>query len=261
MNPSASDIHTNPLSNVWHVVLIYAVFASLWFGLFDATASWLITDPALRALADTIEGSAFVVVTSALLGGLMLRLVRRRQQAFASERAALQSQDRTLRLLQALAENSPDAIFAKDRDGRYLLFNREAARITGTTAAQVLGRDDSAIFAPEQATMIRANDERVMAQDRPETFEEELDTADGRVTFLATKGALHDAEGRVAGMFGISHDITERLVAQRRLRDSEQHYRLLFEANPHPMWLVNSESHRFIAVNDGCGKALRLQPR
>ncbi len=80
----------------------------------------------------------------------------------------------------------------------------EAARVTGTTTAQVLGRDDSAIFAREQASMIRANDERVMAQDRPETFEEELDTADGRVTFLVTKGALHDAEGRVVGMFGIS---------------------------------------------------------
>ncbi len=254
MNRFAKDIHANPLWGVWRVVLIYAVFASLWFGLFEATASWLITDPARRALTDTVAGLAFVGVTAALLGGLMLRLVRRRQQAFASERAALQSQDRTLRLLQALAENSPAAIFAKDRDGRYLLFNAEAARITGTTAAQVLGRDDSAIFAPEQAAMIRANDERVMAQDRPETFEEELDTADGRVTFLATKGALHDAEGRVAGMFGISHDITERLVAQRRLRDSEQHYRLLFEANPHPMWLVNSETHRFIAVNEAALK-------
>ena len=43
----------------------------------------------------------------------------------------------------------------------------EAARVAGTAAAQVLGRDDSAIFAREQASMIRANDERVMAQARP----------------------------------------------------------------------------------------------
>ncbi len=256
MNSSASEIDANPLADMWRVVLIYAVFASLWLGLFDATASWLITDPARRALAGTLEGLAFVGVTAALLGGLMLRLVRRQEQAFASERAALQSQsqsqsqDVTPRLLQALADNLPDAIFAKDREGRYLLFNPEAARVTGTTAAQVLGRDDSAIFAPEQAAMIRANDERVMAQDRPETFEEELDTADGRVTFLATKGALHDAEGRVVGMFGISRDITERLAAQRRLRDSEQRYRLLFESNPHPMWVFNRETLRFMAVND-----------
>ncbi len=250
MSPYAKDIHANPLSEVWHVVLIYAVFASLWFGLFDATASWLISDPARRAVAGALEGLAFVGVTSALLGGLMLRLMRRRQQAFASNRAALQSQDRTLRLLQALVENSPDTIFAKDREGRYLLYNPAAARGAGIAAAQVLGRDDSAIFAPEQAAMLRANDERVMAQDRPETFEEELDTADGRLTFLATKGALHDADGRVVGMFGISRDITERLAVQRRLRDSEQHYRLLFEANPHPMWVFDRETLRFIAIND-----------
>ena len=52
--------------------------------------------------------------------------------------------------------------------------------------------------------MIRANDEGVMARGRPETFEEELDTADGRVTFLATQGALYEAEGQVVGMFGMS---------------------------------------------------------
>lgn len=118
MNPSLADIPANSRSDVWRAVLIYAVFASLWFGLFDATASWLITDPARRVLASTLEGLAFVGVTSALLGGLMLRLVRRRQQAFASNRAALQSQDRTLSLFQAIVENSPDTIFAKDREGR-----------------------------------------------------------------------------------------------------------------------------------------------
>ncbi len=250
MTPSASDAHASLRLDVWHVVLIYAVFAGLWFGLFDATASWLITDPARRALAGRLEGLAFVGVTAALLGGLMLRLVRRRQQAFAGEHATLQSHDHTLRLLEAIAENSPDAIFAKDREGRYLLFNREAARIAGISVAQVLGRDDSAVFPAEQAAMLRANDERVMAQGRPETFEEELDTADGRLTFQATKGALHDADGRVVGMFGISRDITERLAAQRRLRDSEQRYRLLFESNPHPMWVFDRETLRFMAVND-----------
>ncbi len=250
MNFSSIEGQAQPLSDMRRVVLIYTVFASLWFGLSDAAVAWLLADPAQRALAGTLKGWAFVGVTAALLYGLMRRLIARQQQASASERVALQSQDRMLRLLQALAEATPDAIFAKDREGRYLLFNREAARVTGTTTAQVLGRDDSAIFAPEQAAMVRANDERVMAQGQPETFEEELDTADGRVTFHATKGPLHDAQGVVIGMFGISRDVTERLAAQRRLRDSEQRYRMLFEANSHPMWVFDRETLRFMAVNE-----------
>lgn len=36
----------------------------------------------------------------------------------------------------------------------------------------------------------------------------------------------------------------------RKLRESEQNYRQLFEANPHPMWVYNLKTLRFLAVND-----------
>jgi two-component system, OmpR family, phosphate regulon sensor histidine kinase PhoR len=35
-----------------------------------------------------------------------------------------------------------------------------------------------------------------------------------------------------------------------RLRESEARYRLLFKANPHPMWVYDLETLRFLAVND-----------
>ena len=226
MSSLAVEAHAPSRSGVWWVVGPYALFAGLWIGLSDAALSSLLTDPKQLALAGTLKGWAFVGVTAVLLYDLIRRLIDRQQQAFERERAAQQLQDSTLGLLQALAQSSPDLIFAKDRAGRYLLFNREAERVTRTLAAQVLGCDDTAIFAPAQAAMIRANDERVMAQDRPETFEEEIDTAVGRITYLATKGPLHDPQGRVVGIFGISRDITERLAAQERLRVSELRYRL-----------------------------------
>ena len=34
------------------------------------------------------------------------------------------------------------------------------------------------------------------------------------------------------------------------MRGSEQRYRLLFEANPHPMWVYDVETLRFLAVNE-----------
>ena len=36
----------------------------------------------------------------------------------------------------------------------------------------------------------------------------------------------------------------------RRLRESEQYYRQLFESNPQPMWVYDLETLRFLAVND-----------
>jgi PAS domain S-box-containing protein len=35
-----------------------------------------------------------------------------------------------------------------------------------------------------------------------------------------------------------------------RLRESEASYRRLFEVNPHPMWVYDLESLRFLAVNE-----------
>src|SRR6266567_3153437 len=38
--------------------------------------------------------------------------------------------------------------------------------------------------------------------------------------------------------------------AERELRESEKQYRILFDANPHPMWVFDRETLRFLTVND-----------
>src|ERR1700748_2000007 len=46
----------------------------------------------------------------------------------------------TVAALQAVVDGANDAIFLKDADGRFLLFNRAAERFSGFTAAEVLGK-------------------------------------------------------------------------------------------------------------------------
>jgi len=48
----------------------------------------------------------------------------------------------------------------------------------------------------------------------------------------------------------IANDVTERRLAERRLKASEEQYRLLFEQNPIPMWIYDPESYRFTASNN-----------
>ncbi len=61
---------------------------------------------------------------------------------------------------------------------------------------------------------------------------------------------VYSESGQVVAVEGIGRDVTERELAQERLRKSEETFRLLFEANPHPMWVYDLETLQFLEVNE-----------
>ncbi len=117
-------------------------------------------------------------------------------------------------LVQAASEGINDALFVKDRAGRYLMVNSAGARLLGKSLADVIGRDDTHHFPPEAAERIREADRRVMALGRSQTLEEDLPMAEGRRTYLTTKAPYRDARGEVQGVLGIARDITEQKRAE-----------------------------------------------
>ncbi|MGE0388386.1 MAG: PAS domain S-box protein [Gammaproteobacteria bacterium] len=198
---------------------------------------WLLVAKLDRAtLRSGILHQAFGIASIGLVVLLAAYVVARRSrerqilQAALRDRARQEEVLRAQRLLGAIADGSTDAIYAKDRDGRYLVFNHAAERLTGRSAAVALGNDDTAVFPPDDAARIMRDDRQVIAEDRPRTFEETLSTANGPRTYLTTKGPLRDTEGGISGTFGITHDITERRRAERVLRESEERYRTLVAA-------------------------------
>jgi PAS domain S-box-containing protein len=48
----------------------------------------------------------------------------------------------------------------------------------------------------------------------------------------------------------LEQEVAERKRTELILRDSEERYRTLFESNPHPLWVCDVETGRFLAVND-----------
>jgi two-component system NtrC family sensor kinase len=234
---SFATSETAAVGGIVRVVLLYAVFASLWILLSDRAVAWLFSDPAQIILVSTIKGWGFVVVTSTLLYALMRRLLA----PSLREREIQGEKLRALQLLDAIADGSTDVIFAKDRTGRYLMFNREAARVTAMPREAVLGRDDRAVFPPEEAEGIMANDQRTISSNQVRTFEEFVTTADGKVTFLSTKGPLRDADGNVVGIFGISRDITERKRIEEALGVERARLRTLINTIPDLVWLKDPQ--------------------
>ena len=203
------------------IVFVYAMFACLWILLSDKAVAWIFRDPEQMTLVSMLKGWLFVGVTALLLYGLIRRLLF---QVLGASRREIEAQSEKLRatgLLEAIVGSSTDMIFAKDLAGRYLLVNKETAKLFGMPAAKVIGSTDNEFF-PEQAAMLAVNDRRVIAEKQTRTYEEALSTANGKFTFLATKGPLYDENGGVIGMFGIARDITERKRMEAELRESER---------------------------------------
>jgi PAS domain S-box-containing protein len=151
---------------------------------------------------------------------------RSKQEQQKAETSLLEK-TRALQLLDSIADGSTDAIFAKDLQGRYLLFNRAAARFVGKTEQETLGKDDTELFPQADAEVVIKGDRNVMAADQTMTYEDVVRTTTGRTTFLSTKGPLHDDNGKVVGLFGIARDISGIKATEealRRERDRNQRY-------------------------------------
>jgi PAS domain S-box-containing protein len=124
-------------------------------------------------------------------------------------------------LTRALMDNTPDFIYFKDVESRYIRLNEALARHLGLTSpAQGIGKTDESFFSASFAAKTRADERRVMDAGRPVIGLEELELwPDGRESWTSTtKLPLRDVAGRIVGTIGISRDITDRKRAEAEVR-------------------------------------------
>ena len=126
------------------------------------------------------------------------------------------------KLLNNLITASPDIIYFKDRESRFMRINDAFARKVGLPDARMaLGKTDFDIFG-EHAQQTYEDEQRIMATGEPIIAKEEQeDWKDGHVTWVSsTKMPLRDNAGQIVGIMGISRDITERKRTEKQLTET-----------------------------------------
>ncbi|MFN8457305.1 MAG: PAS-domain containing protein [Anaerolineae bacterium] len=118
-----------------------------------------------------------------------------------------------------LFNNAPIAIFTKDRAGYYTSGNADLLQYWPHNP---VGYRDFDVLSPEIAAGLRLADLQVMQTNQGLTLEEDMETPQGSRTVLSRKVPLHDAEGKVTGILGISLDITERKQAEVELQRAKE---------------------------------------
>jgi PAS domain S-box-containing protein len=177
----------------------------------------------------------------------MDRKLRKAVRCLSNEQ---QEGDERFRLLVA---HALDAVITIDAQGRITTWNPQAERLFGWPEADVLGRLLSDTIVPPA---YRAAHERGLAHFRA-TGEGPALNRRIELTALRRDGTEFPVELAITPMrlgdttvfSAFLRDITDRKRAEKTLRDSEGSFRLLFTANPLPMWLYDLETLAFLEVN------------
>lgn len=135
-------------------------------------------------------------------------------------RTAVQQQQQSDVLIRTIVESAPGLIYAKDPEGRMLLANKATLDLIGKPWSEVEGKTDSDFLSDShQAAAVMGHDRVVMAGGLVQELEEVVDhPVKGSRVWLSTKTPMHDPDGRVTGLVGLSFDITERKHLEARLR-------------------------------------------
>ena len=118
----------------------------------------------------------------------------------------------------AILKHSPNLLFLKDVEGRYLLINKEYRKTFQFKRDQIIGKKDIEVFPPDQAAIFRGSDLQVLEARAPMEFEEVAIHGDGPHTSIVQKFPLFDEGGEIYAICGFVTDITERKRAEDNLR-------------------------------------------
>ena len=143
-----------------------------------------------------------------------------------------------------LVQQASDGIVITDSSGNFLDVNQSFSLITGYTREELLVKTVYEIF-PDQYRPGKAFRYNEMSRGMVVLTERQVKTKNEEYVDVEISGKQLE-DGRFQG---IIRDISERKTAEEALRISEKKYRLLFNDNPLPMWILSLPGKRFIDVN------------
>lgn len=120
--------------------------------------------------------------------------------------------------IMSILKYTPDVVYIKDREGRYLLVNSQYESLFGVKNEEIRGKTDYEIHSEELADLLRSSDLQVVSEGRSCQVEEQIPQDDGIHTYLSVKFPIYDESDTASGVGGISTDITQVKKTQDQLR-------------------------------------------
>ena len=203
-----------PVWQALSIALTYLVFGVAWVVGTDwlLMSSFAARDPDLARYVASIKGTAFVILSSALIFFLIRRMLVRLEQNELVKRAA----EERFRLI---AENITEVFWMTDVGIKAMLYISPAyERIWNRSCDELYRKPRSFLDSIHPDDSARAI-ENIKAQNRGEPYENEYRIVwpDGSLRWIWDRGyPVRDESGRTVSYVGVAQDITRRVYAEDR---------------------------------------------
>ena len=156
-------------------------------------------------------------------------------------------QDRAL--LASIVESSDDAIKGVNVDGTLVSWNRGAEKLFGYSSREIIGKSVAILSPPDRSHEASRTLATILKGGTVSPFDTVRQHKDGhRVDISLSVSPIRNPAGEIVGAAAIARDIGKRLLTERRLLESEERFRGVFENAPFGMCASGLDG-RFIQVN------------
>ncbi len=184
--------------------------------------------------------------------GALIRVEGTDQDITAHRKAEMSAREAEERL-QSAVEVAGLGVIVIDYAQQTANLSPQAAEQFGFPAACTVSRNElhSRFHSEDRAEIERLTENALsLAGTGSFSMEHRVVRPDGSVRWLNVRKQVTFVDGCPNRAVVVSVDVTDRRHAVEALQSSEARYRLLFESNPHPMWVYDVDSLRVLAVND-----------
>jgi PAS domain S-box-containing protein len=191
------------------------------------------------------DGSVFpieVIIKRLCFSGYDLHLAYARDMTGSKQMEAELTHERDL--LRTLLDTSPDKIYFKDTQSRFIKAGKAHADMFKVASREELvGKTDFDFFTEEHARPAFEDEQEIIRTGVPIIGRVEKEVwQDGRAETwcLTTKMPFRDQDSRIIGTFGISKDITAMKRAEEAIQQSQAELGAIYDSAPTMMCVVNS---------------------